>query len=127
MTHIVPTPLSIRLIKEIGTRATHRIYWTGECGTRGYHNGETPIGDSPKVSDWEFAGHLEGVHEGIPDKCDVCGEKPPIHASRQVFYRRLYDTPSGNPEPGICTSTTVHSTVSREKNVTTGITATGST
>lgn len=134
MTVIVPTPLACRFIQEIGTRATHRVYWTGECGTRGYHNGETPIGDSPVPRDWTFAAKPERVVTGelcsftapvgrsgepvagglepsqgsksmsvdkpMPSKCDECGAPAPDGASKQVFYRRIYDTPTGYPTPG---------------------------
>lgn len=100
MTVIVETPLTTRFIQEVGTRATHRIYWTGVCGTRGYHNGETPIGDSPVPRDWTFGGKPEYAEKPLPTKCDECGVSAPDGASRQVFYRRIYDTPTGYPTPG---------------------------
>ncbi len=100
MTVIVPTPLACRFIQEVGTRATHRVYWTGECGTRGYHNGETPIGDSPVPRDWTFGAKSEFADKPIPSKCDECGTPAPAGANKQVFYRRLYDTETGYPTPG---------------------------
>jgi hypothetical protein len=111
-----------RLIKEIGTRASLRVYWGDkECpnclggGSAGYHNAEIPLGRTEAVGAWDFGGKPEDYpDERWPAKCDHCGAPVQGDAperrygkdgtngglTRQVHRDRLYDTPSGKPEPG---------------------------
>jgi hypothetical protein len=100
--------MKARLIKEIGTRARLRVYWgDNECanclggGNRGYHNAMVHLVDSAELGDWKLGGSpADYADERWPTKCDWCGLPVPPGATRQVHHSRLYDTPSGEPEPG---------------------------
>jgi|GEM_PF-2364936 len=114
--------LRARLINEIGTRAWLRVYWgghtydekqsktvlapgscpnSGGSGQPGYHNAEIHLVDSDKIADWALGGKPEDYPDDRwPTRCDHCGAQVPANATRQVFHKRLYDTPSGEPEPG---------------------------
>lgn len=99
--------MKTRFIREIGTRATLRVYWGEDCpsclggGKPGYHNAHAPLLDSAVVADWSLGGKVEDFPaERWPAKCDHCTAVAPADATRQVFHDRLYDTPSGKPEPG---------------------------
>lgn len=100
--------LQSRMATNVGTRAYLRVYWGDDCqscngkGVRGYHNAMVHIGDTPEIDKWTFMGEpadYVGDHRW-PVKCDHCGAGVPVDATRQVFRRRLYDTPSGELEPG---------------------------
>lgn len=95
--------MKVKLIKEIGTRAHLRIYWDGNCSKGGYHNAMKFLKDSPNTKDWKFAGEpSEYPEEQWPTHCNDCGAEVPKEGdiTKQVFTKRLYDTPSGIPEPG---------------------------
>jgi len=102
-------PTQVRFIQEIGTQARLRRYWGGkDCpnsygvkGRPGGHNAEHFLAASPKIGDWELGGMPEDHAEALwPAKCDDCGALVPPEAAKQVSRRRLYDSPSGSPEPG---------------------------
>ena len=100
--------MKAKLIKEIGTRAFLRVYWhtDSDCPKYGCHNVMVPLMDSDKPEDWDLGGKPEDYSpERWPTKCDHCGAPVPsgdsgIEVNYQIFRRRLYDTASGNPEPG---------------------------
>ena len=96
-----------RLIHEVGSRAYLRVYWGNDCpscgGSRhvGYHNAQRHLADSKEIQAWTFAGQPEDYPATRwPAKCDHCDAIVPPEARRQVFPKRLYDTASGDPEPG---------------------------
>jgi hypothetical protein len=102
-------PLAARLATEVGTRAYLRLYWgQDECprclghDNRGYHDAKVAVGESKQLGDWHLMGE-PADHAGDPRwpaRCDHCGAAAPPNAVRQVFRERLYDTPSGELEPG---------------------------
>jgi hypothetical protein len=102
-------PLAARLATEVGTRAYLRLYWgQDECprclghDNRGYHDAKVVIGETTELKAWHHMGE-PADHEGDPRwpaRCDHCGAAAPPNAVRQVFRERLYDTPSGELEPG---------------------------
>jgi hypothetical protein len=102
--------MKLRFIREIGTSAALRIYWGDkDCpnclggGRPGYHNGTIPLTKSEKVADWDLGGEVSDYPiSGFPAACDHCAAAAPADVQRQVFTDRLYDTPSGKPEPGDC-------------------------
>lgn len=114
--------MKTRLVKEIGTRASLRVYWgDAECpnclggGRPGYHNAQVHLADSAVLEDWKLGGGpADYPDERWPSKCDHCGVAVPAQApereygtggsngglERQVQHDRIYDTPSGKLEPG---------------------------
>jgi hypothetical protein len=98
-------PVQARYIHEVGTRCTLRIYWTGNCvingSDRGYHNAEKGDQKTSNLRDWHFGGEISDrkPYEWA-DRCHECGTFAPPFAIRQIFYTRLWDTQSGQPEPG---------------------------
>lgn len=99
--------MQTRLITEIGTRVALRRYWGDNCpnnlgtGRRGYHNAMRALFDVPELAAWSAGGEPEDhPAERWPVACDGCGAPVPASATRQVFQSRLYDNPSGKPEPG---------------------------
>ncbi len=85
--------MKTRLIHEVGTRASLRVYWGGGgesdprndvCpnahgrGTPGYHNAETPLTTTEKIGDWDLGGKPEDYPDARwPAKCDHCGAAVP--------------------------------------------------
>lgn len=100
--------MKARFAKEIGTRAWLRIYWGEDCpnngGTRrkGYHNAQVHLGDTTALHDWKFMGEPPDYagDPRWPVKCDHCSATVPAGATKQVFRKTIYDTPSGGLEPG---------------------------
>lgn len=101
--------LKVRLATICGTRAWLRIYWGNtECpnclggGKPGYHNAQIHLGDTHQKDAWGYLGELEDYVKDSrwPTKCDHCGMVAPPNAVKQIFRKRLYDTPSGELEPG---------------------------
>lgn len=114
--------MKARLIHEIGTRAWLRAYWGGHVydeqlkksvllpdhcpnsygsGKPGSHNAQTHLVDSAKIADWALGGSPEDYPaERWPTRCEHCGAPVPADALRHIYHNRLYDTPSGRPEPG---------------------------
>jgi hypothetical protein len=99
--------MRVRLITEVGTRVSLRRYWGDDCPncvgskTRGYHNAQRPLLDVPALEAWDAGGEpRDHPADRWPTQCEGCGAPVPESAARQVFRRRLYDTPSGKPEPG---------------------------
>lgn len=100
--------MKTRLIKEIGTRAFLRVYWGDkECpnclgrGGPGYHNAQIALAQTDQIGAWDLGGNPEDhPDDRWPTKCDHCGAPVPADAKRQVSRDRVYDTPSGKPEPG---------------------------
>jgi hypothetical protein len=114
--------MQTRLIHQTGVRLKLRRYWgdtsngqrpcPGTIGKSfGYHNAELHLEDRviPGQRDGDYIGSGEEYLEGgkPPDTdprwtmtCSGCGEQAPENAERQVFLKALYNTASGNPEPG---------------------------
>lgn len=96
--------LKARFTKEIGIRAYLRIYWGEKCSGYSTHNAIKHIVDSDKLEDWKLGGKVEDWEkEDFPTHCRDCGIEVPKDENiltKQVFHKRLYDTPSGELEPG---------------------------
>jgi hypothetical protein len=106
--------MKARFIQETGTRAWLRIYW-GECPHGGCHNAMKHLADSDKLDQWELGGKPEDYPDPAqwPTHCEDCGAPiPEGHflctdgsysdglPQYQVLRKRLYNTASGQPEPG---------------------------
>lgn len=95
-----------RLIHEIGTRAYLRIYWGDsskrECSVGGYHNAVKPIGDSPKVGDWDFMDTPDDYQDPQmwPTHCRDCGAPVPTGYFLNQRSHYLIRTPDGVERPG---------------------------
>jgi len=83
--------------------ACPNTYGTGKPG---FHNAYTPLGEKPEMDNWFAFGKVEDYpEERWPTACAHCGapvpqESPNVYLQRQVAVTRLYDNPSGEPEPG---------------------------
>lgn len=103
-----------RFIRHVGTRAALRALWgsaglspshTAPCPKtpdgKGIHEANAHLADSAVVDD-QAVGGAEPDHprERWPSRCDLCGEAAPEGAHRYILRSRLYNTPSGRPEPG---------------------------
>lgn len=103
-------PVQTRLIEHIGTVAYLRIYWhtAHKCEEgKGYHNALNELIRSPVKQDWGLGGSVMAYpHDDPrwPKQCDHCGLAVPtdgtVAVEYQVFHKNLYNTESGNPEPG---------------------------
>ncbi|MHB1419314.1 MAG: hypothetical protein ACYCX4_06940 [Bacillota bacterium] len=103
--------MKTRLIQEIGTRATLRVYWEG-CqnayghGHSGIHNAHKHLTDSSKFDDWKLGGKASDYpQEEWPTRCDNCGAPVPLpdgeeNVHYQISHERLYNTATGKSEPG---------------------------
>lgn len=93
--------MKARFIREVGTRAWLRVRWGSGCsGPRSYHRAERHRTDSPRLDD-EPLGDADSIPAADwPAACDDCGALAPADATREVVRCRLYDTDSGEPEPG---------------------------
>lgn len=114
-----------------------RVYWDEHKGEKplntcpnswgngkpGYHDARIFLKDSDKLEDWDFAGKAADYQQSqFPQKCDHCAAPTPfsagkyewnsdgIHLDLQVLTKQLYNTPSGQPEPGDLFWTTWHHT-----------------
>lgn len=105
--------MKARMAIEIGTRVSLRRYWGENCQGSKYscHNAIIHLFDTNEMmngknENGEITYHNYGGNpEDYPEekwatKCDCCGESVPNDAKKQVFNKRLYDTPSGELEPG---------------------------
>lgn len=96
--------MNARLINEVGTRAQLRIYWGDDCTDGSYHNATKFLADSDVQEDWGFKGDDPKAYpiDEWATHCDKCGAAVPLagEINKQIFYRRLYNTESGSPEPG---------------------------
>lgn len=115
--------MKTRLIQEIGVRISLRRYWTepgfgeidydctrAQSGQRRFHDSMNWIEDVciPKSSSLLHKNDAKYLSNGEPSKkdprwpttCSKCRIPFPDEVVRQVFTERLYDTPSGTPEPG---------------------------
>jgi hypothetical protein len=108
--------MKTRFIEHIGTRAYLRVYWGEGCKPYGCHNAMIHLCDSNIIHDPDLGGKPSDYSpERWPIKCDQCGEliphnfellkkdgcfdsKDTVHY--QVHHERLYNNPSGKPEPG---------------------------
>ncbi len=78
----------------------------------GYHNAQVLLGKSPTLEDWAYGGnHRDYPEERWPKKCEWCGQAVPpeqhrnengegMEVVRHILHKRLYNTESGDPEPG---------------------------
>jgi hypothetical protein len=85
--------MKTRLIHEVGTSASLRVYWGGGgvtdpandvCpnahgrGRAGYHNAKIPLARSEKLGDWDLGGKAADYPDDRwPSKCDHCGAPVP--------------------------------------------------
>jgi hypothetical protein len=102
--------MKTRFIHLIGTRAYQRIYWSTDedkcpncCGTGqpGFHNAQMLITQSDMPHDHELGGNTEDYpEESWPTVCQHCGKPAPPDHERQIFRKSIYNTTSGDPEPG---------------------------
>jgi hypothetical protein len=103
--------LKCRLIEHVAQRASLHVDWGDDCpnhyglGKPGSHVAVKVLGDGPPDAD-EFAGHLDdySAPENWPDVCAYCGRPVPkdgtVKVNLSLGYRRVYNTASGDPEPG---------------------------
>jgi hypothetical protein len=97
--------LPCRLIHNIGTRVSLRLYWDGDCqrksGSSTYHNAQSPLCDI-QLNEKRDIDHLPDHYDASewPTHCEHCGAAAPVDANRQVSSNLLYNTDSGVPEPG---------------------------
>jgi hypothetical protein len=114
--------MKTRLIKEIGVRISLRRYWTeasdGEVsrdcasaapGQKKFHEAMNRISDHVVAIDGYLTEEKEAALIGgkpdkadprWPTKCETCQIVLPDESAWQIFGKRLYDSPSGEPEPG---------------------------
>ena len=95
--------MKARLATEIGTRISLRIYWDGQCKKGSYHNAMKFLFDVlQSVKDGIYGGSEEDYpEEAWPTHCSDCGcEVPKENIKKQVFNKRLYDTPDGTLHEG---------------------------
>ena len=101
--------MKAKFANETGTRVFLRRYWGDDCPGRGCHNAMRHLFDTNEMLNGVDAeGNMTynrygGEHESYtewPEKCNDCGAICPEDANKQVFNKRLYDTPSGDIEPG---------------------------
>jgi len=93
--------MKARLATHVGTRVSLRIYWGKDCANGSYHNVQKHLFDSDEINNWELGGNVEDyTEEEWPTHCECGCEIPKEDINRQVFRKRLYDTPSGEIEPG---------------------------
>lgn len=100
-----------RFAREIGLRGYLRIYWndkTNPCKDSSYHNSMKHIRDIDNIyttvptAESIFGNKEDFTAEQWGTCCDTCGAPVPSDGSSnyQVFSKRLYDTASGELEPG---------------------------
>jgi hypothetical protein len=94
--------MKARFIKEVGTKAFLNAYWRGCDVTSGlYHRAEIQIAQSSIADDEMLGGKPEDVpRERWPQTCLKCGAAVPADAIANIYTRKVYDTESGDPEPG---------------------------
>jgi hypothetical protein len=116
--------MQTRLIHPVGVRIWLRRYWGGGdeplpgCSNAGkwsdgrlsYHNAMLKVEDrqQPEGPGGYMKCGEEYLAGGKPPNddprwamtCERCGQDAPDAATRQVFVKTLYDTPSGEAEPG---------------------------
>lgn len=110
--------IQTRYIEHIGTVASLRIYWhelrdgkNVNCPAGGsYHDARFEIARSDNKWDEKLGGTLEDHRDDPrwPVKCDGCGKLAPLApyensleiVTHQIFRRKLFNTKSGEPEPG---------------------------
>jgi hypothetical protein len=97
--------IKTKLIEEIGVRSSLRVYWKGECPNNPinptYHNAEAVVHLSNDIGDFISGGELPDYdNANWPTQCDYCGCEVPDDADRQLHRQRIFNTPSGSPEPG---------------------------
>lgn len=121
--------MKARFIREIGVRVSLGVYWGADCpdaygpGHPGIHDAavrlEDRLGPPPEILRVEADDDPRAyTDDRWPTRCDRCGAAVPPDghrvtepydehgrmrpgaAIRQVFQARLYDSPSGRPEPG---------------------------
>lgn len=94
--------MKAKLATEIGTRAYLRIYWSGNCSKGECHNALNFLKDSLILKDWNMCGEpKDHADETWPTHCKDCGvEVPKEGITKQIHTKRLYDTLSGELEPG---------------------------
>lgn len=99
--------IKARFIREIGTR----VYLRRFC-----YSSKVPAGSCAHDAKVKLSDEIHPPHEGVhphyggsnelypaemwPQKCDHCGADLPADTEFQVFNKRLYNSPSGHPEPG---------------------------
>lgn len=102
--------IQCKLVERIGTRLTLRIYWGEDCpncygsGSKGCHNAEIRLKDVNEIVT-EWIDPDQYANEIWPTKCDHCDALVPenlkaVGGNRQIGRNHLYNTESGNLEPG---------------------------
>lgn len=89
---MIPT----RFLTHVGFILYQRIYWTGECKGRDYHNAMS-VGARVYIDqDTEYSADPRDYPDGWPTHCDKCGlEIPAQTAPHQILKRDLYQAPDG--------------------------------
>lgn len=121
-------PTKARFIEEVGTRAWLRVYWDyyepgykarNTCpnsygkGTPGIHDVRIFLAKTSQLADWDLGGK-EDEYSDVrwPTACENCGVAAPPRGTRRnedgsgievvhhILRKRVYNTASGEPEPG---------------------------
>lgn len=97
--------MKVRYIRHIGTVAYMRRYWTSKiiCPQMGFHDMLRELQRSNIMFDNTLGGNENDYVTGWPDPiCDHCGAVPDegTGAAKQIFQKRLYDTPEEFPVLG---------------------------
>jgi hypothetical protein len=95
--------MQTRLIERVGTRYTLRKEW-GECSENPSefseeHEARASFVDAEATGKTELPDRDHPVFD-LAKNCEYCGEEAPEDAWRGAGSAPIYDTPSGNPEPG---------------------------
>lgn len=106
--------MKIRLISEVGTRSWLRTYALSDdtslsCSAKPTNTCEAKVffADSDKAQDWpglQLMWMKSFDPSRYPSECDACKRPfatfPEESVNRHLLTKRLYDTSSGDPEPG---------------------------
>jgi hypothetical protein len=111
MRALAARPLPLRFVHEIGVRVALRRYWDGPCAGYGYHNAMVVVKDV-RLPNHESGAWLDSAQlyfggdtpapsdERWPRACTACAAPAPADAVRQLFHERLYDSLTGDLQPG---------------------------
>lgn len=109
--------MKVRLIQEVGTGASLRVYWGGQAwdsqkqdmtwlpdvcpsclggGKPGYHDARIHLAGSTTLRDWKLGGRPDDYPDDRwPRACDHCGAPVPGPDSGWVIHREGHTNPDG--------------------------------
>jgi hypothetical protein len=97
--------MQTRLIRVVATSLSEGVSWKGPApckDAREWHSARWKVAELPGDTNDGFPEvALESIPGRHPDAvCEDCGAPPSANVSGFSSTRRIYDTPSGRPEPG---------------------------